>query len=311
MKILVTGAAGFIGSNLVEHLLERTSHRVVSYDALTYAGNRSRLAPFSAECRHEFVKGDIRDESRVRETIVTVDSVIHLAAETHVDRSIDAASRFVDTNVGGTETLLRAACDTEIDRFVHVSTDEVYGEILDGRFSESDSLNPGNPYAATKAGGEHLVESYRRTHDVSTVIVRPSNAFGPNQHAEKLIPKFITRAANGESLPIYGDGQQSREWTFVADLCRALRLLVERGEIGTAYNVGSGQERTTVEVAEAITDVLDVQDELVEFVSDRPGHDRRYALETSRIEDLGWQPAWSFEEGLEETVEQLVATGQE
>jgi dTDP-glucose 4,6-dehydratase len=155
------------------------------------------------------------------------------------------------------------------------------------------------------------VESYRRTHDVSTVIVRPSNAFGPNQHAEKLIPKFITRAANGESLPIYGDGQQSREWTFVADLCRALRLLVERGEIGTAYNVGSGQERTTVEVAEAITDVLDVQDELVEFVSDRPGHDRRYALETSRIEDLGWQPAWSFEEGLEETVEQLVATGQE
>lgn len=311
MKILVTGAAGFIGSNLVEYLIERTGHHVVSYDALTYAGNRSRLEPFSEERRHEFVKGDIRDESRVRETIATVDSVIHLAAETHVDRSIDMASRFVDTNVGGTETLLRAARDTEIDRFVHVSTDEVYGEILDGRFSESDSLDPGNPYAATKAGGEHLVESYRRTHDVPTVIVRPSNAYGPNQHTEKLIPKFITRAANGESLPIYGDGQQSREWTFVADLCRALRLLVERGEIGTAYNVGSGQERTTVEVAEAITDVLDVRDELVEFVSDRPGHDRRYALETSRIEDLGWQPAWSFEEGLEETVEQLAPTDAE
>ncbi len=308
MKILVTGAAGFIGSNLVEHLLEETSHHIVSYDALTYAGDRARLEQFSDKRRHEFVEGDIRDESLVRETIANVDSVIHLAAQTHVDRSIDTASRFVDTNVGGTEILLRVARDTGIARFVHVSTDEVYGEILDGRFSETDPLNPENPYAATKAGGEHLVESYHRTHDVPTVIVRPSNAFGPNQHVEKLIPKFITRAANGNSLPIYGDGQHSREWTFVADLCRALHLLVERGEIGTTYNVGSGQERTTVEVAETITDVLDVQEELAEFVSDRPGHDRRYALETTRIEELGWEPTWSFEEGLEETVEQLVAT---
>lgn len=308
MRILVTGAAGFIGSNLVEYLLEETPHHVVSYDALSYAGKRARLEQFSDEQRHEFVKADINDDSRVRETIANVDAVIHLAAQTHVDRSIDTASRFVDTNVGGTETLLRAARDTGIDQFVHVSTDEVYGEILDGRFAESDPLNPRNPYAATKAGGEHLVESYRRTHGVPTVIVRPSNAFGPNQHAEKLIPKFITRAANGDSLPIYGDGQHSREWTFVADLCRALHLLVERGEVGMVYNVGSGQERTTVEVAKAITDVLDVPERLIEFVSDRPGHDRRYALETTRIEDLGWQPTWSFEEGLEATVEQLIAT---
>lgn len=302
MRVLVTGAAGFIGSNLVSHILESTDHSVVSYDALTYAGDVSRLEQFSDDPRHEFVEADVRDESRVGEVIADVDTVIHLAAQTHVDRSINSANRFVDTNVGGTETLLRAARDDTIDRFVYVSTDEVYGELLDGRSSETDRLNPRNPYAATKAGGEHLVRSYRETHDVPTVIARPSNAFGPHQHSEKLIPKFITRAARGDSLPVYGDGQHSREWTYVMDLCRALRLLVECGEIGSVYNVGSGQERTTVEVAEAILDALDVDHELIEFVSDRPGHDRRYALDTERIEDLGWRPTWDFEDGLRETI---------
>lgn len=302
MRILVTGAAGFIGSNLVRHILKSTDHSVVSYDALTYAGDVSRLEQFLDDSKHEFVEADISDESRVREVIGDVDAIIHLAAQTHVDRSINSASRFVDTNVGGTETLLRAVRDDTIDRFVYVSTDEVYGELLDGQSSETDRMNPRNPYAATKAGGEHLVRSYRQTHNVPTVIARPSNAFGPHQHSEKLIPKFITRAARGDSLPVYGDGQHSREWTYVMDLCRALRMLVERGEIGSVYNVGSGQERTTVEVAEAIIHALDVHHELIEFVSDRPGHDRRYALDTTRIESLGWRPKWDFEDGLMKTI---------
>lgn len=302
MRILVTGGAGFIGSNFVHHLVEDTSYEVVTLDALTYAGEKSNLDGVLDEPRHEFVEGDIRDRELVTELVSKVDAVVNFAAESHVDRSIAGAEPFVSTNVQGTQTLLDAANDAEIDRFVQISTDEVYGEIVDRKFSEEDSLDPRNPYAATKAGADLLARSYYVTHDLPVVITRSSNNFGPRQHPEKLIPKFIRNAANGESLPVYGDGSNVREWTYVRDNCRAIELVLDQGTPGEVYNVGSGYELQNVEVTEKILDAVGASKDLIDFVEDRPGHDQRYALDTSKIESLGWEPQWSFQEGLERTV---------
>lgn len=300
MEILVTGAAGFIGSNYVRTLLESTAATITSVDALTYAGDRSNLPDHD---RLRFVEGDITDRELVTELVADADQIVNFAAESHVDRSIDGASSFVQSNVEGVATLLDACVDHGIDQFVQISTDEVYGEIATGKFKEGDKLTPRNPYAATKAGADLLAQSYHVTHDVPVVITRSSNNYGPRQHTEKLIPKLIRRAANGDSLPIYGDGSNVREWTYVTDNCRAVDQVRRSGAPGTIYNIGAGDERTNLEVAQAVCDAVGADRDLIEFVEDRPGHDQRYALDTTRVAELGWSPSVSFSEGLERTIE--------
>jgi len=303
VRILVTGGAGFIGSNFVHYLLSEGDDEVVTLDALTYAGSRSNLDGVLDHPRHEFVEGDIRDRDLVTSLVADADAVVNFAAESHVDRSIDGAEPFVTTNVQGTQVLLDAALEHDIDRFLQVSTDEVYGQILDGEFSEGDKLEPRNPYAATKAGADLLAKSYETTHDLSVLITRTCNNFGPRQHPEKLIPKFIQNAAAGEPLPVYGDGSNVREWIYVEDNCHALDVVLREGETGEVYNVGSGEERTNLEVTESILDAVGGSESQIEFVEDRPGHDQRYALDTQKIEALGWSPNRSFEAGLELAVD--------
>lgn len=303
MDILVTGGAGFIGSNFVHYFLENTAHEITTIDALTYAADGSNLYGPMEHPRHEFLEADIRDKTVVEDAIAGADVIVNFAAQTHVDRSISDSEPFVSTNVEGTRTLLDAATATEINRFIQISTDEVYGEILDGKFTETDPLDPRNPYAATKASADHLVRSYAATHDLPVNIVRPSNNFGPRQHREKLFPKFITRSAAGESLPLYGDGSNVREWTYVKDTCRAIELVLTQAPPGEVYNVGSGTELENTEVCKRILDSVGASKDLIEYVDDRPGHDQRYALETSKIEALGWEPKYSFVDALEETTE--------
>lgn len=302
MRLLVTGGAGFIGSNYLRHLLVTEDADVTTIDALTYAGDRSNLADI-ADSRHEFVEGDITDTALVNDLVDDADVVVNFAAESHVDRSIEGARPFVESNIAGVQTLLDAAVEHGIEQFVQISTDEVYGEVLDGTFTEDDRLNPRNPYAATKAGADHLALSYYETHDVPVVITRSSNNFGPRQHPEKLIPKLIKRASHGETLPIYGDGSNVREWTYVEDNCRAIDLVRRNGIPGEVYNIGSGEERTNLEVARAVLDAVGAEEDLIEFVEDRPGHDQRYALNSSKVRSLGWEPEWTFTEGLIRTVE--------
>ncbi|KAA9407011.1 dTDP-glucose 4,6-dehydratase [Haloarcula sp. CBA1131] len=306
MRILVTGGAGFIGSNFVEHIIETSDDEVVTLDTLTYAGSKENLEGVLEHPRHEFVEGDIRDADLVGDLVSDVDAVVNFAAESHVDRSIEGAEPFVSTNVQGTQTLLDAANDSEIDRFVQISTDEVYGQIVDGSFSEEDPLNPRNPYSATKASADLLAQSYETTHGLPVVITRTCNNYGPNQHPEKLIPKFITNATQGKSLPVYGDGSNIREWIYVEDNCRALDLVLREGDVGEVYNIGTDEEKTNLEVTQAILAAVGASEDLIEFVDDRAGHDQRYALDSSKVESLGWEPQYSFAEGLAETINHFV-----
>jgi dTDP-glucose 4,6-dehydratase len=304
MRILITGGAGFIGSNFVHYVLdEHPDDEVVTLDALTYAGSKENLAGVLKDPHHEFVEGDIRDSDLVSDLVDDVDAVVHFAAESHVDRSIEGAKPFVTTNVEGTQTLLDAATEAGVERFLQISTDEVYGQILDGEFSETDRLNPRNPYSATKAGADLLARSYQTTHGLPVLVTRTCNNFGPRQHPEKLIPKFIQNAAAGEPLPVYGDGSNVREWIYVEDNCRAIDLVLREGDVGEVYNVGSGEEYTNLEVARAVLDAVGASEDLIEFVADRAGHDQRYALDASKVRALGWEPEWTFTRGLERTVE--------
>jgi dTDP-glucose 4,6-dehydratase len=301
--LLVTGGAGFIGSNFVHHILnEHDDDEVVTLDILTYAGDLDNLDGVLDNPHHEFVEGDIRNHDLVADLVEDVDAVVNFAAESHVDRSIEGAKPFVTTNVQGTQTLLDAAKDAGVDRFLQVSTDEVYGQVLDGKFTEEDPLNPRNPYAATKAGADLLAQSFQTTHDLPVLITRTCNNFGPRQHSEKLIPKFIKNAAAGDALPVYGDGSNVREWIYVEDNCRALDLVLRDGTVGEVYNIGSSAEKTNLEVTEAILDAVGASEDLIEFVEDRAGHDQRYALETEKVESLGWEPRYTFENGLKKSV---------
>ncbi|WP_435073288.1 dTDP-glucose 4,6-dehydratase [Halorubrum sp. HHNYT27] len=304
MQILVTGGAGFIGSNFVHYLLnQHEDDEVITLDALTYAGSKDNLDGVLNDPRHEFVEGDIRDRELVSDLADDVDTIVNFAAESHVDRSIDGGKPFVSTNVQGTQTLLDAATEGDIDRFLQISTDEVYGQILDGKFSEEDLLNPRNPYAATKAGADLLAQSFQTTHNLPVVITRTCNNFGPRQHPEKLIPKFIQNAADGMTLPVYGDGSNVREWIYVKDNCRALDVVLREGTVGEIYNIGSNTEKTNLEVTEAILNAVGASEDLIEFVEDRAGHDQRYALETKKVEALGWEPQYTFEDGLRRTID--------
>lgn len=304
MEALVTGGAGFIGSNFVHWALaEDRYEQVTTVDALTYAGTTDNLEGVLEDDRHEFVEADIRDEARMNDLIADADIIFNFAAESHVDRSIEDASEFVSTNIDGTRVLLDAAVEHGVDQFVQISTDEVYGEILSGEFQEDDPLVPRNPYSATKASADLLVQSYYETHDLPAIITRSSNNFGPRQHSEKLIPKFTTRSLSGDELPIYGDGSNVREWTYVLDNCRGIDLAAHEGAPGEVYNVGAGSERTNLEVTKEILKETGGSEDQITFVEDRPGHDQRYALDTSKLQALGWEPKWSFEEGLAKTVD--------
>ncbi len=315
MRLLVTGGAGFIGSNLIRYLLEEQSDvEVINLDLLTYAGNLDNLKDVEEDPRYRFVHGDICDDALVRELVAEVDAVLNLAAESHVDRSIAHDAPFVRTNVVGTHTLLSAVlAASDSPRFVQVSTDEVYGELpwrdpTQGdaggpRFTESTPLAPRSPYSATKAAGDMLALAYHRTHGLDVVITRFSNNYGPFQFPEKLIPLMVSNAVAGEPLPVYGDGLNVRDWIHVVDHCRGLDLALSKGRAGEVYNFGGDAERTNLQVVGAIIAHTGADPGLVTFVEDRLGHDRRYAVDSSKAKDeLGWEVTVGFEEGLAETI---------
>jgi len=302
--ILVTGGAGFIGSHFIRMvLLRHPSTRVVNLDKLTYAGNLDNLSDVQDDPRYEFILGDIRDKALVRHAFARVQGVVHFAAETHVDRSIYDAGEFVLSNVHGTYTLLDALrAFPAVEFFIHVSTDEVYGSRTGRAARETDPLQPSSPYAATKAAGDHLARAYHVTYGLPTIVLRPSNTFGPGQFPEKLIPLFLTNALEGKTIPLFGDGLNVRDWLYVEDHCRAVEAAVLKGRHGSVYNVGGGVELTNIEVARRILVALDASRELIQFVPDRPGHDRRYAMDSGLIRALGWEPETPFAEGLKRTV---------
>lgn len=305
-RVLVTGGCGFIGSNLVRHLLEvEPDLAVVNLDALTYAGNPANLSDLARHPRYEFVLGDITDRDCVRGVLKKgVEGVLHLAAESHVDRSIHDSGPFLRTNILGTQTLLDAAREFSIPRFVQVSTDEVYGSLGDtGAFTEETPLAPNSPYSASKAGADFLVRAYHHTFGFPALITRCSNNYGPYQFPEKLIPLFITNLLRNESVPVYGDGLNVRDWLHVRDHCAAIHRVWRKGTVGEVYNVGGRCEKTNLDLTHTLLRLLDKPTTLIRKVADRPGHDRRYAIDCAKIErELGWRPTVSFEKGLEETV---------
>ena len=304
MKLLVTGGAGFIGSNFIRHLLTKyPSYSVVNLDKLTYAGNLDNLRDVESDPRYRFVRGDISDGALVREAARDVDAVVNFAADTHVDRSIMDAGEFIRTDVFGTFTLLEAVKDLRISRYVQISTDEVYGSIERGAFRESDPLNPSNPYSASKAGGDLLARAYWTTYKLPVIITRSSNNFGPYQYPEKVIPLFITNALDDRPLPLYGDGKNVRDWLYVLDNCAAIDLVLHKGRAGEVYNVGGGTEVENIVLTRQILLRLGKPESLIQPVKDRPGHDRRYALDCHKLRGLGWKPAHAFGEALAETVE--------
>jgi dTDP-glucose 4,6-dehydratase len=304
MRILVTGGAGFIGSNFVRHLLAaHPEDSIINLDKLTYAGNPENLRDVEGDPRYRFVKGDISDGALVRDLLPGVDAVVHMAAETHVDRSNLGAGDFLDTNVTGTYTLLEAARQSKVGRFVAVSTDEVYGSLAEGAASETTALNPSNPYSASKAAADLLARAYWFTHRLPVVITRSSNNFGPFQYPEKVIPLFVTNALEDRPLPLYGDGRNVRDWLYVLDNCAAIDLVLRKGREGEIYNIGGGNEIENVALTRTILRLLGKPETLITPVADRPGHDRRYALDSGKIHRLGWRPAHSFSAALEATVE--------
>lgn len=302
-RVLITGGAGFIGSNFVRYLLQaHPDWHVVVLDKLTYAGNLDNLHDLMADRRFDFIKGDIAEPKTVAVAIEGCSVVVNFAAETHVDRSIEEAGNFVLTDVYGTYVLLEAARRVGVEKFVQVSTDEVYGSVAEGSSKEDDPLRPRSPYSASKAGGDLMAYAYYATFGVPVIITRSSNNFGPYQHPEKLIPLFITNALEGKPLPVYGDGLYVRDWLYVLDHCYALDLVVERGVPGQIYNIGAGNERTNLEITRMILELLGKSEDLIQHVEDRPGHDRRYSLDSSKIRALGWEPVHAFESALEATV---------
>ncbi|MER7670870.1 dTDP-glucose 4,6-dehydratase [Kitasatospora sp. NPDC096128] len=306
MRILVTGAAGFIGSHFVRSLLANEyagweDAQVTALDKLTYAGNRENLP--ASHPRLVFVRGDICDRDLLRELMPGHDALVHFAAETHVDRSLEGPGEFFRTNVLGTQTLLEAAKDSGVGRVVHVSTDEVYGSIAEGSWTEQRPLEPNSPYAASKASSDLVARAYWRTYGLNLSVTRCSNNYGPYQHPEKLFPLFITNLLEGKQVPLYGDGRNIREWLHVDDHCRAIHLVLDHGRVGEIYNVGGGNERTNLAITERLLELHGAGREMLRYVEDRKGHDLRYSIDDSKIrEELGYAPRIAFEDGLAATV---------
>jgi dTDP-glucose 4,6-dehydratase len=304
VNVLVTGGAGFIGSNFVRYALAaHDDWQVTTLDKLTYAGRLENLDSVKDNPRHRFVKGDVADAAIAAPLVKGADVVVHFAAETHVDRSIKNAGDFIMTDVYGTFVLLEAARENSgLRRFVQISTDEVYGSVPEGSSTESDELRPRNPYSASKAGADRLAYSYWATYQVPVIITRASNNYGPNQFPEKIIPLFITNLIDDIPVPLYGDGQNERDWLHVTDHCRGVDLLIEQGAAGEVYNIGGGNEVKNVDLTHRILELVGKPASLITPVADRPGHDRRYSLDTSKLQSLGWRPQHPFAQGLQETV---------
>jgi dTDP-glucose 4,6-dehydratase len=304
VDVLVTGGAGFIGSNFVRHALAtHPDWRVTTLDKLTYAGRLENLHDVMDDPRHSFVRGDIADADLVKPLVTRSNIVVHFAAETHVDRSILGAGDFIRTDVFGTFVLLEAAREAaDLRRFIQISTDEVYGSVPTGASRETDELKPRNPYSASKAGADRLAYSYWATYGVPVIVTRASNNYGPYQFPEKVIPLFITNAIDGQPVPLYGDGLNVRDWLHVGDHCRAIDVVLERGQAGEVYNIGGGNEVANIDLTRRILGLLDKPESLIRPVTDRPGHDRRYCLDTAKLRGLGWQPEADFVDGLRQTV---------
>ena len=303
---LVTGGAGFIGSNFVHYLLETYDDiNVAVFDKLTYAGNRDNLENVSQDDRYKFIRGDVTDRTAVGGALAAnrVDAVVHFAAESHVDRSILDPDAFIKTNSYGTYVMLDESRQHGVERFLYVSTDEVYGSIPEGFFKEGDPLEPNSPYSASKASGDLMARAYSETYGMNVIVTRGSNTYGPYQYPEKLLPLFITNAIDGEPLPLYGDGMQVRDWLYVRDHCRGIDLALQEGEPGQAYNVGGENERHNIDVIRTMLDILGKSHDLITPVEDRAGHDRRYALDNAKIKALGFEHSVSFEEGLAQTID--------
>lgn len=305
MTMLVTGGAGFIGSNFIRHMLaEHPETPIVNLDALTYAGNPESLRDVADNPNYTFVRGDICDPGAVAAVFQNhpIDTVVHFAAESHVDRSIADGSTFVQTNVLGTFTLLDYAQKHGVRRFIHVSTDEVYGSTPEGSFVETDNLNPSSPYSSSKAGSDLLARSFFITHGLPVIVTRCTNNYGPYQFPEKLIPLFATNLLEGKKVPVYGSGKNIRDWLYVLDHCRAIDFVLQHGEPGEVYNIGGGAEKTNLEITAKILELLGKDESMIEHVPDRKGHDFRYSLDFGKLRDLGWKPAYSFDDALAATV---------
>ena len=302
-KILVTGGAGFIGSNFVRSILNKTdNYEIIVLDALTYAGHLENLEDVKDDPRFSFVKGDIRNPNDVAEPVEKSDIIINFAAESHVDRSITDPETFITTDVMGVFTLCEAAKKYGVEKFIQISTDEVYGDIEEGSSSETDPLAPNSPYSASKAGGELLAKSYFRTYGVPVVITRGSNTYGPYQQPEKLVPLFVSNAIDNKPLPVYGDGGQIRDWLHVLDHCSGIELVMEKGEPGEIYNIGGDNNRKNLEIVELILNGTGKDENLIKHVEDRPGHDRRYCLNSTKLLNMGWQRTHDFETAMPETI---------
>lgn len=305
MRLLITGGAGFIGSNFVKHMLKKySSYSLINLDLLTYAGNLENLDDIKDLPNYKFIKGDIADEKLVNEITVNVDVVINFAAESHVDRSIEGPSVFIKTNVLGTQILLEAAKKNKVKRFIQISTDEVYGTLGEtGYFSEKSPILSNSPYSASKAGADLIVRSYFKTYGFPVIITRCSNNYGPNQFPEKFIPLLITNAFEGKELPIYGDGLNVRDWIHVKDHCEAIDVVLHKGKDGEVYNIGGNCEKKNIDIAKLILKETGKDESLIRFVKDRLGHDRRYAIDSTKIKnELGWDPKYNFENGISDSI---------
>ncbi len=307
MKLLVTGGCGFIGSNFIHYMMEKyPNYQIVNLDKLTYAGNPANLKDIENNPNYSFVQGDICDSEVVSKVMNEVDQVVHFAAESHVDRSIEDGSVFVRTNVLGTNTLLQSALAHNVKRFIHVSTDEVYGSIKEGSFTEKDNLNPSSPYSSSKAGSDLLALSYYTTYGLPVCVTRCTNNFGPYQYPEKLIPFFISRLMEGKKVPVYGTGLNIRDWIYVEDHCSAVDFVLHNGKNGEIYNIDGGNELTNLEITYRLLKMLGKKESSIEYVEDRKGHDFRYSLDGSKLEKMGWKPRYDFDTALEQTVKWYV-----
>jgi dTDP-glucose 4,6-dehydratase len=304
MRIFVTGGAGFIGSNFVRHVLStQPDARVTNYDKLTYAGNLASLRDVADDPRYAFVKGDINDTALLEEVLPGHDAVVNFAAESHVDRSIRASGEFIEANMLGANTIFNVARHLEISRFLHISTDEVYGSIAEpGSFREGDALEPNSPYSVSKASADLLARAYRVTYGYPITVTRTANNFGPCHFPEKVIPLFVTNLIDGAKVPLYGDGRNVRDWTYVLDNVEAQWLVLTEGTPGEVYNVGAGNEMTNKQLTYAILSRFGLGEEMIELVADRPGHDLRYSIDAAKVRELGWKPQHSFEEALDATI---------
>jgi dTDP-glucose 4,6-dehydratase len=303
MKLFVTGGAGFIGSNYVHHVLATSDDEVTVFDALTYAGNLDNLRDVADDPRYRFVQGDICDRDAVTAAMAGHDVVVHFAAESHVDRSITGPDAFVHTNCDGTNVMCDVARTIGVDRFVHISTDEVYGSIDEGSFTETDPLGPRSPYSASKAGSDLIALAYGETFDLPVIVTRSSNNFGPYQFPEKVIPLFVTNLLEGANVPLYGDGMNVRDWCHVADNCAGVDLVLRKGTVGEVYNIGAGNEIPNVELTHRILALLGLGENRIDRVADRLGHDRRYSIDCSKVRGLGWAPERDLDEALASTVQ--------